>query len=275
MATRAEWIGRVGKEWSRRTDALEQLLGPPGQRGLDALGAVPGQRIVDLGCGSGSSTLALSRLVGPGGRVTAVDVSPDLVARARERLAGCGNVDLIEADAETHAFPPGHDALFSRFGAMFFDNPPAAFANLHRALAPGAKSVFVAWQKPAQNPWASLPMRFVTERMAAVPSSPGPGPFAWADRDVFRPLLEGAGFRDVSEATYEFEAIIGDGDEPDPVRRAILFMMRIGPLAARLREAPDMLKREAETFLSDCLAPHVKDGAVRLAAAAWIIEARA
>ncbi len=279
MATREEWIGPVGQEWARRGAALERLLGPAGAAGLAALGAVQGERVLDLGCGGGSTTLALADAVGPEGRVTGIDVSPDLVALARDRLGGRANVELVEADAQRHSFAERHDALFSRFGAMFFDDPPAAFENLRRALQPGARAVFVAWREVSRNQWAAVPMTYAQEGLGAAVSTGGPGPFAWADPVTFRPLLEGAGFRDVRASDHEFMAEIADGDDPDPVERAVQFMTRIGPLARRLREAPESARHEATEFLRKRLrrhaARHVDDGAVRLLASAWIVEARA
>jgi SAM-dependent methyltransferase len=276
MATREEWIGPVGEEWARRGAALERLLGPAGAAGLRALAPSAGERILDLGCGGGSSTGALADAVGPEGRVTGIDVSPDLLAVARARLADRGNVELIEADAGRHPFAPStEDALFSRFGAMFFDDPPAAFANLRRALKPDARAVFVAWREPARNQWAAVPMTFVQEGLGGAVATGGPGPFAWADPAVYRALLQGAGFCEVRETTHEFMAEVADGDDPDPVARAAAFMTRVGPLARRLREAPENTRREAVAFLGHRLRRHVKGGAVRLLASAWIIEARA
>lgn len=276
MATREEWIGPVGQEWARRGAALERLLGPAGAAGLAALTPRPGERILDLGCGGGASTEALADAVGPEGRVTAIDVSPDLLAVARARLAVRGNVDVIEADAARHPFAPAsHDALFSRCGSMFFDDPPAAFANLRNALAPGARAVFVAWREATRNQWAAVPMTFVQEGLGGAVASGGPGPFAWADPAVYRPLLESAGFSDVREHGHEFMAEIADGDDPDPVARAIEFMTRVGPLARRLRDAPEATRHEAIAFLGHRLRRHVKRGAVRLLASSWVIEARA
>ncbi len=276
MATREEWIGPVGQEWARRGVPLERLLAPAGAAGLGALAPRPGERILDLGCGAGASTEALADAVGPQGHVTGVDVSPDLIALARARLAGRGNIDLIEADAGRHAFAPaGHDALFSRFGSMFFDDPPAALANLRHALAPAARAVFVAWREAARNQWAAVPMTFVQEGLGGAVATGGPGPFAWADPAVYRPLLEHAGFDAIRETAHEFMAEIADGDDPDPVARAAAFMARVGPLARRLRDAPESTRREAMGFLAQRLRRHVRDGSVRLLASAWIIEARA
>ena len=267
----ARWAGN-GRG---RGTALEPLLGPAGAAGLAALAPQPGERVLDLGCGGGASTEALAEAVGAQGRVTAVDVSPDLLARARARLEGRANVELIEADAQRHAFAPGHDALFSRCGMMFFEDPPAAFENLRRALRPGARAVFVAWREPARNQWAAVPMTFVQEGLGGSVATSGPGPFAWADPGVFRPLLEGAGFSEVQADTHEFMAEIAEGDDPDPVLRAASFMTRIGPLARRLSEAPESTRQEALAFLTQRLRRHVKGGTVRLLASAWIIEARA
>ena len=100
MASREDWIGRIGLEWAQRSEALESLLGPAGEAGLRALAPRPGECILDLGCGAGGSTAALAQDVNPGGMVTAIDVSPDLMSQARERLAGQDNVKLIEGDAE-------------------------------------------------------------------------------------------------------------------------------------------------------------------------------
>ncbi|MEM9062676.1 MAG: class I SAM-dependent methyltransferase [Pseudomonadota bacterium] len=275
MASREDWIGRTGLEWSRRGSALETLLGPAGQEGLRALAAKPGERILDLGCGAGPSSVALANAVATEGHVLAIDVSPDLVVQAREKLAGHQNVEVIEADAETQAFEPeSFDALFSRFGSMFFDNPEAAFSNLGGAMKPGARAVFVAWREAVRNQWASVPMTFTTDGAAPQGPQAGPGPFAWADPGVFRPALEAGGFQDIAAEPFEFMAEVGDGTSSDPVERAAEFMFRIGPLAARLKGASDEAKEEARAFLQRRLARHVQDGAVRLLASAWIITAR-
>lgn len=275
MASREDWMGRTGAEWARRVDALDLLLGPPCAEGRRVLNAQPGERILDLGCGAGASTAPLAEQVTATGRVTGVDVSPDLLEQARARLAGQGHVDLLEADAQKHDFSAEpHDAIYSRFGAMFFGDPSAAFSNLHKAVLPGGRAVFVAWREAARNQWASVPMTFATD--GAAPQGPvgGPGPFAWADPEVFTSALRNGGFADVHPHSFEFMAEISEGDDPDPVARAAEFMMRIGPLASKLRGATDEAKAEARAFLNQRLARHVKDGAVRLLASAWIITAR-
>ncbi|MEM1161509.1 MAG: class I SAM-dependent methyltransferase [Pseudomonadota bacterium] len=276
MASREDWKGRVGLEWSRRGDALDALLGPPAAAGLQALGALDGLSVLDLGCGAGGSTAELASRVGPQGHVLGVDVSPDLAEQARAQLAEVPNAGFIEADAEVHDFGErAFDALFSRFGSMFFERPEVAFANLHGALTPGAPTVFVAWCDARQNLWASIPGRFEAEGMERPAPKTGPGPFAWANEETFRPVLQDAGFKGITATEFAFKAVISEGDNPDPVQRAADFMIRIGPLAARLKGATDDQKKAASAFLTQNLAPHVHDGAVQLDALAWIISARA
>lgn len=274
MASREEWAGRTGLEWSRRERALDLLLGPADIAGQKALCPSPGEHILDLGCGAGASTLALADAVGTSGHVLGIDVSPDLVAQAKARLLGNDHVAVIEADAKTYAFEQSFDAIYSRFGSMFFDDPYAAFRNLHQAVKPNGRAVFVAWREPARNQWASVPMTFVVQGSAKPGSQPGPGPFAWADPNTFTPILESVGFKNIKQSTFEFMAEISEGDDPDPIARAIRFMMKIGPLAMRLRGASDEAKSEAAAFLKRRLSRHVHGDAVRLLASAWIIEAR-
>jgi len=273
LPSREDWIGRTGREWALHGAALERLLGPAGAAGLGVLAARPGEEVLDLGCGRGLSTEALAGAVRPGGRVTGIDVSPDLAAEARTLLADVDNAEIVEADAALHRFDRSFDALYSRFASMFFDDPAAACAHLAGGLKPGGRAVFVCWREAARNQWASVPMTFSLDGVESAPPT-GSGPFAWANPAVFRTVLSGAGFVDVRESTFEYMAEIGTGDDPDPLTRATEFMLCIGPLAQRLRGAPDAARAEAERFLRARLARHLRDGAVRLLASAWIVEAR-
>lgn len=276
MTTRDEWRGRTGQEWARRDSALDRLLGPSGREGVSELAPRSGERILDLGCGSGASTAELAMGVGEAGHVTALDISPDLLALARDRLTAVPQVDCVEADVETHALAAhSFDAVYSRFGTMFFGDPVTALRNVHRALKPDARAVFVAWRDAGRNQWASVPMTFVASGATSGGPSTAPSPFGWAEREVFEPVLMASGFRNVRATTFEYMAEIAEGDDPDPTQRAVAFMMRIGPLAARLRGASDEAKRETGEFLAQRLARHVTGGAVRLRACAWIISADA
>jgi SAM-dependent methyltransferase len=278
MAEAAEWIGDLGRKWAARIEAMDRQLAPCGTVGLAELGPRPGERILDLGCGGGPTTLPIADAVGPGGHVTGADISPDLLAIARRRAAGRGNVDFIEADAGLHRFtPPPYDALFSRFGCMFFADPVAAFVNLRGALRPGARAVMVVWNDPKANPWAMVPARVAAEFLGpAEPMAPGaPGPFGWADPGIFGPILRGAGFSDVAWRAAPVEMEMGEGDDPDPVARAVSIACRIGPLGRRLADAPEGAEARLRPRLAEEFARYVRDGAVRVPGLLWVVTARA
>jgi SAM-dependent methyltransferase len=276
MAEAFEWAGAMGRQWVLHQEALDRQLEPAGAAGLRALEAAPGEAVLDLGCGAGATCAALARAVGTGGRVTGIDISPDLLAVARRR-PGCERVAFLEGDAATYPFAEASfDALFSRFGCLFFDRPVAAFANLRRALRPGGRAVLVVWREPGLNPWAAIPAAVGTELLGpAEPVPPGtPGPFAWAQPEVFRPILEGAGFNRLDWREEPLTMTVGTAGEADPLSRAAALLSEIGVLARRLRGQPEELRARAIERLRPRLAPYVQEGWVRLPAVIWVIRAR-
>ena len=271
------WAGDMGKEWSRRADALDRQLAPAGAAGLAALAARLGERILDLGCGSGATTAELCRAVGPGGGVTGVDISPDQIAAARVR-PGNERAEFVVGNAETRPFEDAtYDALFSRFGCMFFGDPPAAFRNIRRALKPGASAVMVVWRDLKLNPWAAIPARVGAEVLGpADPPAPGtPGPFGWADPMIFQPILESAGFTGLEWTEQPVTLQIGEAGTDGPVERAAAMQMRIGPLARRLKGLPAETREMVSTRLAPELEPFVRDGWVTMPGLIWVIRARA
>lgn len=277
MAEAFEWAGAMGRQWVLHREALDRQLEPAGEAGLRELAPAPGEAVLDLGCGAGATSAALARAVGPGGRVTGIDISPDLLAVARRR-PGCERVEFLAGDAATHPFPEAaYDALFSRFGCMFFDRPVAAFANLRRALRPGGRAVLVVWRELGLNPWAAIPAAVGSELLGpAEPVPPGtPGPFAWAQPEVFRPILGGAGFSRLAWREEPLTMTVGESGEADPASRAAALLTRIGVLARRLREQPEEMRAQVIERLRPRLAPHVREGWVRLPAVIWVIRARA
>lgn len=276
MTGQPTWQGDMGRNWARLREATDRQLAAV----WDSLGPVlrpqPGERILDLGCGAGTTTLAVGEAVGPNGHATGVDISPDLIGEARRRAATIPNVDFLLADAETHPFAPdSFDALVSRHGCMFFADTAAAFANIRRGLRGGGRIALSAFGAPSDNPWATVPMQAVSRVLGPVPPElPGsPGPFAWADPQVFQTALAAAGFRDVTAEARTLSFVIGSGDDPDPLTRATAMVLGIGLAARRVMEAGGDAAARVTPALRDALAPHVTDGWVRLPARIWIVTA--
>jgi SAM-dependent methyltransferase len=270
----AYWNALAGQTWAALQDRLDAQIQPLGARALAVLAPRSGERILDIGCGCGQTTLALAEAVGPSGSVLGVDISRPMLAVARHRLAeaGAGVASLVEDDAQTHAFAPGSfDAAFSRFGVMFFSDPAAAFANIRRAIRPGGRLTFVCWRGLAHNAWMLVPMQAAASLVGAPPppaDPTAPGPFAFADPDRVRGILTAAGFTHVDFHPHDQK--IGAGD----VDQATAVALNVGPLGAVLREQPDKQPAVAAA-IREVLARYLTPEGVRLDSATWIVTATA
>lgn len=273
MASTADWQGRVGREWADKADALDRLLGPVGEAGIAALGEVNGRSILDLGCGSGATALALAER---GAKVTGVDISADLLARARQRDKG-GAVDFVQADATTYTPETPLDVLHSRCGAMFFDDQIAAWSHLRTQLRPGAPIALTVWRAASENEWAFLPLRLAApvlgEEATRIHPPEGPGPFAWSDPAHFAPILERSGWTGIAWEPVTRDAVMETGDATDPAERGADFAMRIGPLASRLRGIDEVTRARIRAELVAGFEPLVRDGRLSVSTSAWVIRA--
>jgi len=269
----AYWNEAGGAVWVEMQERFDRMTAPFGRKVVDVLAPRPGERLLDIGCGSGGSTLELARLVGPGGQVLGVDVSAPMLGLARRRAAEAGldNVRFVEADAQTARIEPGgYDGLFSRFGVMFFDDPVGAFTNLHGALQPGGRLAFVCWRAMAENGWATVALAAALPHLPPMPAPvPGtPGAFAFADPDRIRDILGRAGFSGVAVTPFDTKAGVGDLDQ------TVELMLRSGPVGSALREHAD--RRDAvAAAVRKALAPHETAEGILLDTAAWIVTGRA
>ena len=143
-AAQAEyWNSVAGRRWTDRQEEQDRVLRPVSERLIAAADAKPGQRIIDIGCGCGDTTIDFAARVMPGGEVLGLDISEPMLARARERAPSGLPARFVLADATVYDFEPEWaDLAVSRFGVMFFADPARSFANLRRALKPGARLVF-------------------------------------------------------------------------------------------------------------------------------------
>jgi ubiquinone/menaquinone biosynthesis C-methylase UbiE len=272
----SSWAGRGGRAWARRADWHEYAFAVFDPPLLDTAGLRSGDRVLEVGCGGGATTMALADAVGPSGRVVALDVSEPLCDQTRQRAANAGftNVEVVVADAAT--FDSGGDRfdhVVSRFGVMFFDDPVAAFANLAGLLVPGGKCAFAAFRERARNPWVDLPTRILAAHLPD-PSELGPEPqgFAFADPAEVAQILTDAGLLDVHHDEVNVHMTMGGGGGVEPASRQVSGQLLA---AAILQRLPTDERTRALHSLRDALGDHLFDGEVRLRASAWIVTARA
>jgi len=273
-AMRTYWNEVSGPEWVRLEDEFERALAPIAIELLRRIAPTAGEHVLDVGCGLGTTTLPLARAVGPAGRVMGLDLSRPMLARARQRAEqeGLANIIWREADAQDATLPGGHfDAVVSRLGVMFFDDPAAAFANLAAATKAGGRLCFACWQPAVHNDWYTLPSRILEAHVVLPPTPPSAaGPFAFGDPDRLRDLLCGAGFEEPTVDPLEFPMVQGGSRGLDG---ALDHMVR-GPIAEALRSAPAAARQTGLDALRAAVAAHLHDGEVRFPAAAWIVGAR-
>ena len=272
----AYWNNAAGPSWVAMQDQIDRQLRPLGLAAMDRLAPASGETVLDIGCGCGSTTLDLASRVGPAGRILAVDISEPMlgVAEERARAAGCPQVEFRLADAQTAPLPAGAaDAVFSRFGVMFFADPAAAFTNLRTALKPGGRLGFVCWRAMALNPWMGLPFQaavaafpILTPKTAPDPTAPGP--FAFADGDRLRNLLQSAGFGDIAIEAHDQAISLGDQDS------TMVAAVRLGPLAAAMRDNPEM-QADITAAVRAEMARHDGPQGVHLGSSTWMVTATA
>jgi SAM-dependent methyltransferase len=268
------WNAQAGPRWVLHQELLDAQIAPLGRLVMERAGLRPGERVIDVGCGCGHTTLEVAERVGGGGEVVGIDVSAVMLERARERAraADARNVAFVQADAQSHAFEPAFDLLYSRFGVMFFADPVAAFANLRRALRRSGRLAFVCWQPLARNPWMLVPLSAAAKHveLPAPPPSGAPGPFSLGEPEHVRGILEKAGFEGIGIEPFEAELSIGGG----ALERAVEFLLGIGPAAAALQAVDGARRSHVARAICEALAPYATPEGVRMRGAAWLVQAR-
>lgn len=267
------WNLIASRPWTRFQAQLDRQLDPLGREAQKHLALQSGEHVLDVGCGCGQTTLQLAAAVGPDGDVVGVDISEPMlaVAEARPRTGQIAPLHFWQTDAQEANLGEGaFDAIFSRFGVMFFADPPRAFANLRRALRPDGRLTFVCWRPFSENIWMSGPYAAAAPFFEAPPPADpkAPGPFAFAEPDYVAAILSAAGWSDIAIAPHD--ALIGGGDLETTLELALNVG---GPLAAIVRERPELKAALAEPVRA-WLAPYAGPDGVRLPAAVWIVSAR-
>lgn len=268
------WNSAGAQRWVAQQNRIDATIEPFGELAIERAALAAGERVIDVGCGCGATSLALARRVGPSGRVLGVDLSAVMLASARDRArnAGLVNLEFANADAQTHAFTAGAwDCAYSRFGVMFFADPARAFANLRGALRRGGRVSFVCWRPFPENPWMTVPFAaLATFLTPPAPPPPGaPGPFAFGDPDRVRGILADAGFERIELAPHDGDLALGGS-----LDEAVTFAISAGPASRLLEGATAADRARAERAVRDAFAPYAGRRGVALAGAIWCVTAR-
>ena len=267
------WNASAGQRWTDHQEHQDQVLRPVSERLMAVAAPKPGDRVIDIGCGCGATTLDFAVRVSPGGEVLGLDISEPMLARARERAPQSQPIRFERADATVYDFEPnGADHVASRFGVMFFADPARSFANLRRGLKPGGRLAFACWREARQNPWLILPLREATKHAPPLPEAnpEDPGPFAFASEARVRGILGDAGFADIVLEPHDLELDIAVGAGLDTAVRAA---MTIGPTSRMLDGQSDAVRVAAMADIRKALAAQARGDSVPLGAAIWMVSA--
>ncbi len=267
------WNGDEARHWIDEQDRYDRQLAPFAAELLRAAAIGSAERVLDVGCGCGGTTMLAANAAK---EAHGVDISAPMLDHARTRAAAAkiANVQFHQADAQTQAFEPASfDVAISRFGVMFFDDPDAAFANIARALRPGGRLAFVCWQELGRNDWLLVPGMAAAQHVPLPDLGPpgGPGMFSLADPDHLHKLLQATGFVDIDVSPFEVPMLLAGGGSLDAT---LEFLLASGIGHALLADAdPDAAARGVDAARR-ALASHCDDEGVRLGAATWVVTAR-
>ncbi len=270
----SEWANDKGRFWAEHAEWFTRMLSGFGEALAEGAAAVPGEAVLDVGCGNGDTALAAADAVGPEGSVLGVDLSADEVEVARRRATdrGVANATFEVADAGAADFGGRRfDLVQSRFGVMFFADPASAFAHLRRAVRPGGRLAFVCWQDVEVNPWIAVPRQAIGEVIdLPVDADTRVGGHSLADPERVRGLLEGAGFGSVTLDDVERPVVLGDtGDE------AVGFIRTSDFGRAMLEPAPPEVAEAAIARAAAAFEAHHTPDGISLLGRAWLVRARA
>ncbi|MCG6885078.1 MAG: class I SAM-dependent methyltransferase [Silicimonas sp.] len=268
------WSGPAGAKWIAGEALQDHTLSEVAAELLALAAPQPGERVLDIGCGTGAVTIRAAEAVGDGGRVLATDIAPPFLARVATRAAHLPQVGTFLGDAQVADWPEdGFDLSVSRFGVMFFSDPAAAFRNIGRALRPGGRVVFAAWSRTEDNPYWQIPREAIDAMFGPQPRPEpnAPGPMGLADKDWALAQMRAGGLTQVACETRDIP-ILHDGGAAG----ASALALKIGPGARALADA-GAGEDEVEAFRAELerrLLPFETGGSLRLPSSVHLFTAR-
>ncbi|MFI7415068.1 class I SAM-dependent methyltransferase [Streptomyces sp. NPDC049627] len=268
----ARWNALAGHAWVEMQPVLDGMFQPFEDLLVEAVTPAPGSRVLDVGCGTGGTTLAVARRLGAVGHCVGVDISEPMITVARARAEREGTpATFLHADAQDHAFEPAaFDAVISRFGVMFFHDPVRAFANLRRAVKDNARLRFIAWRSAEENPFMTTAERAAAPLLPDLPArrADGPGQFAFADSGTVRHVLEKSGWTGIDIRPVDVECTL-------PESELVRYFTRLGPLGQVLPETDERTRARVVETVRAAFDTFVQGAEVRYTAACWLVDARA
>ena len=268
----ALWNGAAGRAWVDAQELLDGIYRPIEQLLADVVPTGSPSTVLDVGCGTGATTLAAARRLAPQGRALGVDLSEVMIAVARARAEREG-LPAVFASADAQVFPferSSVDAIISRFGVMFFDDPVRAFTNVRAAARDGAEARLAVWRSAAENLFMTTAERAAAPLLPKLPPRrpDAPGQFALADRDRVYSILEESGWTAIDIRPFDLECTF---PEPELVR----YLTRLGPVGMALQQADDQTRAKVVDVARAAFEPYVHGAQVGFTAACWIVAARA
>lgn len=273
-----DWAGETGRNWLANLQKFESMIAPIGAALITHARFKPGERVIDIGCGGGGTTINIGRAVSPGGHATGLDISQELIwsCGARASMGTPSDVRFVCADAATASITGApYDRLFSRFGSMFFEDPKTAFRNLRRMVRGGGRIDLAVWAPPEENGWITTLMGAIGKHVALPAREPhAPGPFAFADTDYLRTVLAQADMGEVVITPCEQMLPVGGaGASPREAAEMLVSTLSIGQAVKTV--APDKIDAVIAELTDALAAHHVPGKGNMLGGKAWIVTAKA
>jgi SAM-dependent methyltransferase len=267
------WNEQAGPKWVMLQEQLDKLMDPLGRHLMDWSEVGPGERVLDVGCGCGSTSLELAERVGPSGQVVGLDVSAPMLEHAKRRSQSQAvRPDWRLADAASHSFEEPFDLIYSRFGVMFFGQPEAAFAHLAKQLKPSGRMCFLCWRPLALNPFFQAGLQAAQPFVELPPPSSTelPGPFSLSPPGKVEKLLHQCGYSQIEVSPWDSHIHLGG------IRETAQFLLQMGPVAPLVQDAGpqlvDKIRHQLEQILGDF--ERNSQGHVLLPTATWQVRAK-
>jgi SAM-dependent methyltransferase len=272
MTQSALWNGPAGEAWVEAQQLLDALFEPFASQLVAVAEQLSPRRVLDVGCGTGATTLAIARQLGAPSRCVGVDLSEPMLALARRRAeAAAAQAHFIAADAQSHGFEPdSFDLIVSRFGVMFFDDSVKAFRNLRRAAKAGAALRIIVWRSAAENAFMTEAERAAAPLLPGLPARgpDGPGQFAFADPQRVRQILQASGWDEIDIQPLDVTCAL-------PEDRLTYYISRLGPVGVVLAQLDEPTRARVIEKVRAAFQPYVHGDEARFTAACWWVSARA